>query len=322
MNSVTCHRYLFLMKKTVLSICALMAALSSFAQVEINLNVHHLFNGEEYVENSEFTSLDGYPVEFGRMEYYLSNFVITHDGGQSTELTDTYVLVDAHDDVTYPLGSWEIYSLEGISFSVGVDEFNNHEDPAAWPSDHPLAPQLPSMHWGWASGYRFIAYEGNSGGNGVEIHALGDDNYFEQSHELAVEALSGGATIDLFADYAPMLNGIDVSNGLIEHSPVNEAVDLLENFRDLVFSTDGATGVEEGEKLSMRMAPNPASDVVSIQTVGEGDLLIRDLAGRVFFQDKAGLRTDLTVADWPSGIYLVQVTGATGEMLTRRLVIQ
>ena len=50
------------------------------------------------------------------------------------------------------LGSHDITTLESVRFGVGRSE-HNHLDPSAYPGDHPLAPQLPSMHWGWASRY-------------------------------------------------------------------------------------------------------------------------------------------------------------------------
>lgn len=72
-----------------------------------------------------------------------------------------------------------VNKVEAITFSVGVEQAYNHLDPASFPPDDPLAPQNPEMHWGWVSGYRFAAVEGEAGPNldqHFEIHSIGDAN--------------------------------------------------------------------------------------------------------------------------------------------------
>ena len=88
-------------------------------------------------------------VNIDRLEYYLSDMSVVHDGGQETPLNGAYVLADAFVDEVHPLGLVSgVESVEGLKFKVGIDPENNHSDPVTWPQDHPLAPQVPSMHWG------------------------------------------------------------------------------------------------------------------------------------------------------------------------------
>lgn len=310
--------------KRLFTLFAACCSISLIAQTELNLQMTHWFDGQEYVEFTNFTTADGYDVDFSRMEYYLCDFVITHDGGQQTALTETYVLVNAHTNGTYPLGSWDgIQSIEAISFAVGVDEANNHEDPAAWPADHPLAPTMPSMHWGWSSGYRFLAYEGSAGANNVEIHALGDDNFFSQSHDVSVEAASGIATISLNADYAPLFNNLDVSNGLIEHSTTGAAITALENFRDFVFSAGSANNTEEATAAALTMYPNPASEVVNVAGALGHSIVVLDLTGREVAQLSAvNGSAEIRVDEWPAGVYLARISHNGKAVRTERLVIR
>ena len=299
-------------------------ALSASAQTEVFLSFTHLFDGDDYAQFTSYTTPDGYEVEFSRMQYYMCDFVITHDGGQETALTDTYLLVNAHLNSSYSLGSWDgIASIEGIAFAIGVDEANNHEDPVAWPSDHPLAPQNPSMHWGWASGYRFLAYEGTGAGNTVEIHALGDENFFSQSHEASVEAVSGVATIDLFADYVHVFNNMDVSNGLINHGFDGEVLTALENFRDLVFSTDASVHAKEVTTPAFAMFPNPATDVVRLSGGNNHEVELLDLSGRVV--GTTGLfngSASINVSELPAGVYLARIAQNGQAVRTERLVVR
>ncbi len=47
---------------------------------------------------------------------------LIHDGGQVTPVTDLYLLVSAEKDDQFDLGSFALENIEGIEFSIGVDE--------------------------------------------------------------------------------------------------------------------------------------------------------------------------------------------------------
>ena len=50
--------------------------------------------------------------------------------------------------------------FKAIRFRVGVDASTDSSDPQQWPPDHPLHPEVCGLHWGWNSGYVFLAIEG------------------------------------------------------------------------------------------------------------------------------------------------------------------
>lgn len=51
--------------------------------------------------------------------------------------------------------------FKAIRFRVGVDAKTDSTDPQAWPPEHPLHPDVCGLHWGWQSGYVFLAIEGH-----------------------------------------------------------------------------------------------------------------------------------------------------------------
>lgn len=59
----------------------------------LNLDFKHLFNDAKFELNTEYINNNGHNLKFTRLNYYLSGFTITHDGGQTTTLKDTYLLV-------------------------------------------------------------------------------------------------------------------------------------------------------------------------------------------------------------------------------------
>jgi len=51
--------------------------------------------------------------------------------------------------------------FHAIRFQVGLDAQTDATDPQVWPADHPLHPNVCGLHWGWRSGYVFLALEGH-----------------------------------------------------------------------------------------------------------------------------------------------------------------
>jgi hypothetical protein len=329
------------MKKSILSVVIVFASLFThnvLAQNTVELNIMHKLGSADFAFNASGTTSLGQTFTADRLEYYLSQFSITHDGGQNTVIEDVYVLVNAGAATSIDLGSHNIDNVESISFYLGVDYDANHADPAQWPSSHALALKSPSMHWGWASGYRFLAIEGMMGNNAdFEIHALGDDNYFENTVDVAVSASNGAIAIDIYGDYAEILNDIDLTGGLINHGSTKEAKKSLENCRDLVFSsvattdttdTASANGIEAlNQLLDVTIAPNPSIDgsfVIQLpETSATSDVEIRvfDFSGKEILVDRisGGSRT-MNVSSLASGMYFVQVKDNTSESISVKKV--
>ena len=135
---------------------------ASFAQSsEVELQIHPNWAGKAFNFSTVYSGGDC-EYKITRLQYYVSEIKIKYDGGKSYLIKDLYFLVSAEKDTVLSLGILPVSNIEGIEFSIGVDQAANHLDPSTYPSSHPLALKNPSMHWGWTSGYRFIALEGNS----------------------------------------------------------------------------------------------------------------------------------------------------------------
>ena len=236
------------LKIIICACCALSAALVS-AQTTIRLNINHLFNEEVIQQGGVYsTGPGGVDLRVDRLQYYLSEFTIVHDGGQETHIDEMWLLVDAFHGNNHFLGLLNVQEVEQIIFSVGVELDYNHEDPSLYKQAHPLAHQNPSMHWGWTSGYRFLCVEGDAGNSlsdMVQLHSLGDANYFQQTLEANCSYENDEIIIHLDARYDQIFNDISIAGGLFEHSETSAAaLGSLENMRDLVFSP-AVVGVDE-----------------------------------------------------------------------------
>ena len=239
------------------------------AQTAVSLKINHKLGSDNFAFETEASNNLDNPFKVNRMEYYMSGFTVFHDGA-STAIDDLNVLVRANEDTTIDLAMLDATEITEIRFHIGIAEDLNHEDPASYAPSHPLAPQNPSMHWGWAAGYRFVAMEGNVGGNFSEVfqlHGLGDENYFETSTEVMPTTTSEGILIELDADYNRVLEGMDLSGGVISHGAMGEAKIALENFRDYVFTQASATTAiaDYSAVNALQIFPNPtATNTVNI----------------------------------------------------------
>ena len=214
-----------------------------------------------------------------RLQYYISKISILHDGGQSTTLEDVYILVDASEATQVVLGDYNIENIESFNFYLGVDPDVNHLDPASYASGHPLAPQFPSMHWGWAAGYRFIAYEGKAGSSfsqTFQFHGLEDENYFQVEIPMNISAANNQVNINIDADYTRGLEDIALNSGNIVHGGYGDAKKCLENFRDYVFSPKGGitSNIDISEINHFKVFPNPSYDTQSTISLSTSETMI------------------------------------------------
>lgn len=303
------------------------------AQNNVQLHITHMLGGDAFVQDGTSTNNLDHDFMVTRMDYYISEISIVHDGGTETVVEDLWILVKAAaESVTeIDLGDHEITEVEGVNFYIGVDPDHNHLDPASWPETHPLAPQHPSMHWGWNSGYRFIAFEGEGGSNynqGIELHGLGDENYFRIELPLSSMPVDGQITMNIAGDYSRVIENIEVNSGVLVHGDYGAAQKALENCRDFVFSATTTSTVSIDEVNSFEVFPNPAMDgktafVVSSDENHTYEVIITDLLGRQVQHFKTvNSNEKVEVELFNSGLYNISLIKAGQPVLTERLIVK
>ncbi|MDH4472371.1 MAG: T9SS type A sorting domain-containing protein [Fluviicola sp.] len=301
----------------------------SYAQTPVRLVMHHHLGTNDFALGTAASNNLGNAFNLSALKYYVTKFTIVHNGGQLMTVPDDVVaLVTVNGaSTTIELGSFSVTNIEGIRFHIGVHTPVNHEDPSLLPSNNPLAPQSPSMHWGWASGYRFILLEGMAGASlnqGLELHGLGDANYFETIVLAQSVNENGGESIHIDADYEKGLKDINVSGGLVVHGELAEAADLIANFRDHVYSaTLGASIGETTTEGGMSIYPNPSHGSFTVAFAGvEGKLVINDVSGKMVHTEEILFGTTTKSLSLPEeGIYFVTLHTSQGTS-TQQLVIK
>jgi hypothetical protein len=316
-----------LMNRFYILFILFMAGHLTFAQKNVSLQIHHMLGAVPFQFGTQGTNNNGVAFTVTRLQYYIAEITLIHDGGTETIVPNTWMLVDASQDTTQALGSFNVTSLEGIRFGIGVQSAYNHLDPSTYPANHPLAHQTPSMHWGWSSGYAFVAVEGNSGPgftNNYEIQTFDDANYFKTTVNTAGTASGQDLLIDVYADYEMALRNINVAAGPIFHGTSGLATTLVQNFKDFVFSPTLATGVSAPGTGNFSIVPNPSSGHAKLQVdaaiEGESTFVVYDLAGKMLeTTHPVGGIADVNVH--VPGCYLVALKLDGVTVSTKRLLI-
>lgn len=320
------------MKQIYILLFSIVTVFTTQAQTDVYLKINHLLNGQTFAFNTSATNNLGNQFKVKRLQYYVSQVNIIHDGGQVTPATTEYFLIDASSTLNSLLGNLNITTIEGIQLGIGVEDPANHSDPASYNLGHPLYPQSPSMHWGWASGYRFVAMEGTSG-NGFsqvfEIHALGDVNYHMFTINTAGTTSGNDLIIELDANMDMAIKNIDVSSGLVEHSESGDAANLLLNFNAEVFMSsdgNGPIGIFENTNLNeFVLFPNPSNGRIEIKTTGQDlagfSLDVKDITGKTIEVENSVIGQNRVLNFDKSGIYFISIYSDNIYVGTKKVVV-
>ena len=305
------------------------------AQVDVSIHMHQKLCDQPFGYNSVIQTAAGYYIKVTRLQYYISEVKLIHDGGQITPVTDQYFLVTPTVDSILELGNFDITSLEGIEYSLGVDPGHNHLDPVSYPSSHPLAPKNPTMHWGWTAGYRFIAFEGFAGAtsgavsNNYQIHTVDDSNYKTLTLTTSGELEEGHLAIHLTADYLKMFEGINAQNGIISHAATGVSRKQMDNMQMVVFSADGTTSTTNLDpSIAFIFSPNPTTGMMSLtydlSKFSTAELLFSDITGKIITRSilppiAIGYSMQVEV---PNGAYVISIISDDKIIVTRNVSIQ
>lgn len=323
------------MKRITLSIFILSISIFAYAQKELILKFDHQLGGNKFALNQETSSPKGTKYKLSRLQYYLSGFKIIHDGGQVLELSQTYFLVDPSNPNSIELNlgiHTGIQNVEQVEFAIGVDAASNHLDPTTYPSDHPLAPKNPTMHWGWTAGYRFISFNGNSARNNgsfldvLSIEGLGDVNYKPKRYDVAGKTENDKIYIEFVAEYNKLLESININGGANSHGETGIAAVMVLNGSSLVFSPKTTTSVDDAKKdLSVDIHYSGKEVSINYNNLTKQDLELGvfDVSGkRVLTKPLNDASGEISIpASWQSGTYIYNITYSGKLLATGKFVI-
>jgi len=307
---------------TLFFLIAVASALHAQTMNQVKISFEHKAGSIPMsIDHTIFPIWNNKNVKILRAVFYISEIEIHHPDNPSVLLSDQYLLVDALDPLReFDLGAWAVDATQGVTLHLGVPSSVNHLDPTTYPADHPLAPQNPTMHWGWAAGYRFMAIEGKVDNNndGVpesifEYHNLGDALYKTVELTGMAEAENGVLHLHFTLDYAKLFNDMPMTGNLLQHGSNGANNGMMENGATQGFITMSAVSPNQDVTINSRSisaSPNPfssetliryelpASDALTLvvtNSLGQAVYTRNDLAAKGSLRFEKG--------NLPSGVY-------------------
>lgn len=178
-------------------------------------------DGQAFTLGETYT-INGTAVRIDLFQFYVSELGVGNTGGLET--SDKYLLVKAS-NTDYEIGQVTAGEKQVLAFNVGLDSTTNHVDPTTYDADDVLAPQNPTMHWNWDSGYQFIKIEGqvDTDADGIvdgllEMHIGKDLNLQRIELFAGAQADMEDFEIALQYDIAKFFDGIDISGASVTHT--------------------------------------------------------------------------------------------------------
>lgn len=201
---------------------------------------------------------------------------------------------------------------KAVRFGVGVPQPTNNGNPNLLEPEHPLHPLTNGMHWGWATGYIFIAIEGHwqldsapAGVTGGWSYHLGNNENYTKVEVAADLKLAAESLVTLTLNAKALLAGIDITeDGESTHSRTQDDVvtKLKKNLQRAfaVVSDSSGSGVTKVvAKGAVRGKPYPISlgaALPQVQFPADNLPTVEGVAlGRALFHDKR-LSRDLTLS--------------------------
>lgn len=285
--------------KTIVIPVLMLLSTALLGQKDINLNLVHNYNGAPFSYGTTYSTSGGTAVSFDRVQYYLSGFEITHDGGQTLSMPDSYVL--ASGNITgYNVGNEAVTTVEGLSFDLGVDNVANHMGLSSWPPGHPLSAQSPSMDWSWPSGYFFFVIDGliDDTGDGTpnklfQLRGLGDV-LLRDVNDFTGLSLSGGSIeLAVDANIADWIMNIDLATVGADHSSSPNNVKVADNTNDeTVFTISPLLDVEHLELKESKIYANyelPYAPTIfyNLNTKSPVDIKVFGLDGKLYIESNS-----------------------------------
>lgn len=294
----------------------------------INIRFSHKLDGKPLTENL-VAERDGYFYRISMMRYYISNIRVIYEDGSTASHFEPVFFINAIDTSQNHRIEFTVTSskrVDSIAFNVGVPFAFNHADPSTYAEYDALGHKVPTMHWGWTAGYRFVTMEGYAGpsaemlNTNYQVHSVGDELFTPVRIAAKRDGSASDYSFVIDAEYSNALRGISAAFGPITHGSEFEAVTLMQNFGTVVFG-NSVTSVDEPKADAsqanpdvLRAIPNPTHTEVLLRsarragTESGGDVVLHDVFGRVHARGAMlhGMCV-LDVSSLPAGSYTATV---------------
>jgi hypothetical protein len=186
----------------------------------------------------QYNKPDGEVLQLRTWGMILAKLALVKDDNSLVLLGDGYQWVDvASGRLSFNYPDAPAGTYKGIQFQLGPDSAVNHGDPTIWPASHPLNGNLTGLHWGWAGGYVFQAFDGEFKDNaastvikGFSFHTAGNvyNETFFMPYNFELAGTHKTAVLEFKADeFFKNPTELHFKDKSVSHSTGNQDISLM-----------------------------------------------------------------------------------------------
>ena len=203
----------------IILIVFLISLNSAFAQRDVSISIQ--------IEQEDSITND-YQIDVFKL--YISSVSVQFEDSTAHYEDNSYHLIDLmdSDSKSFILSQILDKQITQIQFTIGTDSLAN----VSGAMDGDLDPIL-GMYWAWNSGYINFKLEGKKGDQSFEYH-IGGYNGNQATAKRFKYPVNNDVNIKIILDPIAFLNQVDISSMHSVLIPGNEAVQLTENYQNMI----------------------------------------------------------------------------------------
>jgi cytochrome c peroxidase len=129
---------------------------------KLQLEIDPQWQGRALALNRNLPGAKAESLSISRFDGLFSQLALQRTDGSWLESKDWHVFFSVGKrQLSAVADGLSAQEFKAIRFRVGVDAETDASDPQRWLPEHPLHPDVCGLHWGWSSGYVFLAIEGH-----------------------------------------------------------------------------------------------------------------------------------------------------------------
>ncbi len=144
-----------------LFLCGALACFGQDSRQKLRLEFEPEWQGKPLRLNQRLDHKAGGEFSISRLDGLISQLALQRLDGTWLETDRWYFFLSVSQGrLTTTADGLPAQEFKALRFRVGLDPKTDAGDPQVWPADHALHPDVCGLHWGWNSGYVFLAVEG------------------------------------------------------------------------------------------------------------------------------------------------------------------
>ena len=299
---------------------------SLLAQKNVFLNISPVFNDAPLQMGVNVQHNNGEAYALDHFDYYVSDVILTHDGGQLTTVQQSVYLVEPDNLVLY-LGLVNVETIEQLEFTVGVPNRLNTQqgieaiDISAYPESHPLSFQIPSMYWGWSFGYMPMIIGGGEGASYFELHSVGAG----LQRQVVLPGVQTNTSVtqldlELQCHVDRWVNGIELLTLGAAHGAFPSNITAMDNvLTESVFTVSPTAGIIEFGSNSSVFYSEGQLNYINLPT-SANEIGVYDQMGRVLLSESVYNQGSFSFDFSDKGLVFVLCRDALGGILEKKTI--